>query len=400
MIDGVEQEIDKIVDYKKEISYKSPIKELFCKENIFFFAQLLLLVFLDVFFCSKFEKISSIASTIISALFSIVYTAYVIDFITFNGTVKNIFNKNFLSNFPKSIMATIAFYFYSAIIGISLTITVIAQYIRIFGFKSDMEYSIEFLVLYNLTIAILIVLFFIPFLLMNFARNPKFKELFNFANFFRLFNNVKKDYSIAILASFLFFVLFFALLMFDIAIKNEIYGLIYTAFINFFGMVFILYLTKIFIQIHNKAKEIQEIKLDQNFINANIDVKNALIEGNCNLSNTSGFENLTTAPIEIEKWNWGGFLAPILWGVGNKVWVAFATWVPFFGFFVHFVIGVYGNKWAWQNCRWKNVEQFHQTQKKWAIFGLLFLFFQIILAAAFGLVIAYFVYQLTQKGAP
>ena len=34
-----------------------------------------------------------------------------------------------------------------------------------------------------------------------------------------------------------------------------------------------------------------------------------------------------------------------------------------------FVLGAYGNEWAWRNKRWESVEHFHRVQATWAGWG-------------------------------
>ena len=83
--------------------------------------------------------------------------------------------------------------------------------------------------------------------------------------------------------------------------------------------------------------------------------------------NTSGQGSSATIPQEIRGWNWGAFLLSWIWGIGNSVWIALLTLVPFVGFIMAFVLGAKGNEWAWRNRRWDSVEHFRSTQRKWGI---------------------------------
>lgn len=85
--------------------------------------------------------------------------------------------------------------------------------------------------------------------------------------------------------------------------------------------------------------------------------------------NTSGQGKGAPIPPEVEGWNWGAFLFGWIWGVGNEVWISLLCFIPYFGAIWHIVLGVNGNRWAWENKRWDSVEQFHKTQRKWAIWG-------------------------------
>jgi hypothetical protein len=76
-------------------------------------------------------------------------------------------------------------------------------------------------------------------------------------------------------------------------------------------------------------------------------------------------------PDEIKGWNWGAFFLNWIWGIGNSTYIALLTFIPLFGLVVPFVLGAKGNKWAWQNRAWRDVEHFKRTQRKWAISGLI-----------------------------
>jgi len=109
------------------------------------------------------------------------------------------------------------------------------------------------------------------------------------------------------------------------------------------------------------------------------------------IENTSGQGSLATIPKEIRGWNWGAFFFGWLWGGYNlielkekltgkawrlaflrskKLWLSWLTIIPYFGFIMMIVLGVKGNKWAWQNRKWDSIEHFKRTQRKWAWWGL------------------------------
>jgi hypothetical protein len=87
--------------------------------------------------------------------------------------------------------------------------------------------------------------------------------------------------------------------------------------------------------------------------------------------NTSGTGKSAQLPPEIRGWNWGAFFLNFFWGIGNSTYFALLMWIPIFNFFVPFILGAKGNKWAWQNRRWIDVNHFKRTQRKWAITGFL-----------------------------
>ncbi|GAG76086.1 unnamed protein product, partial [marine sediment metagenome] len=93
--------------------------------------------------------------------------------------------------------------------------------------------------------------------------------------------------------------------------------------------------------------------------------------------NTSGQGKLAVVPEEIKKWNWGAFLLPWIWGIGNNVWIALLCFIPYVNFIMIFVLGAKGSEWAWQKKRWDSIEHFKNVQKKWAIAGLVLFIFVI-----------------------
>ena len=91
----------------------------------------------------------------------------------------------------------------------------------------------------------------------------------------------------------------------------------------------------------------------------------------CVGQNTSGTGKSAILPPEIKGWNWGAFWLTWIWGIRNKTWIAFLTFIPFFGFVWAFFLGAKGNKWAWQNEKWESIEQFKESQHRWAKWGLI-----------------------------
>ena len=88
--------------------------------------------------------------------------------------------------------------------------------------------------------------------------------------------------------------------------------------------------------------------------------------------NTSGQGELTVLPPELRGWNWGAFLLTWIWGAFNNVWIALLMLVPVANYVMPFVLGFKGNEWAWKNKRWEGVHHFRETQRKWAIGGLIY----------------------------
>ncbi len=119
------------------------------------------------------------------------------------------------------------------------------------------------------------------------------------------------------------------------------------------------------------------------------------------MENTSGQGSRAVVPREVRGWNWGAFFLTWIWGIGNSVWLALValvplagfvmtivTWIradeweigydlwivlplmPFLGCIAAIVLGIKGNKWAWQNKRWDGIEHFRKTQRNWGIWGV------------------------------
>ena len=92
------------------------------------------------------------------------------------------------------------------------------------------------------------------------------------------------------------------------------------------------------------------------------------------ISNNSGMGKNSPIPEEIKGWNWGAFFLSWIWGIGNSSYKALFVFIPIVGLIMPFVLGVKGNKWAWQNRVWRDVDHFKKTQKRWTISGLILIF--------------------------
>ncbi len=88
--------------------------------------------------------------------------------------------------------------------------------------------------------------------------------------------------------------------------------------------------------------------------------------------NDSGMgDRCNQVPFEIkEKWNWGAFLMPVLWGLSNHVYQALWCFLPVIGFFYSFYLGSHGNEFAWKHRYWESVEEFRRVQRKWAFWAV------------------------------
>ena len=75
-----------------------------------------------------------------------------------------------------------------------------------------------------------------------------------------------------------------------------------------------------------------------------------------------------TAPPEVKRWNWGGFLLGWIWAVVHRLWwqavVAFLL-----GIIMQVVLGIKGSEWAWEKGNYSSVEEFQKSQRAWTIAG-------------------------------
>jgi hypothetical protein len=72
---------------------------------------------------------------------------------------------------------------------------------------------------------------------------------------------------------------------------------------------------------------------------------------------------------ELAKWNWGAFLLTWFWGIFNGVSRSFMVLIPIYGIYEWIMLGKNGNRLAWETNRWRTIDEFHKTQRKWAIWG-------------------------------
>ena len=78
--------------------------------------------------------------------------------------------------------------------------------------------------------------------------------------------------------------------------------------------------------------------------------------------------------------NWGACLLTPVWGFYHNatavsvVWIILAL-VPGIGFILTSVLsiicGIKGNDWAWDNNEWKDIDEMHYVQRKWAMAGII-----------------------------
>ena len=82
----------------------------------------------------------------------------------------------------------------------------------------------------------------------------------------------------------------------------------------------------------------------------------------------------------LKKFNIGAFLSPSLWGLAHGKPIGllffFLSFIPFLGVVAGLAGGVWfgmnGNRWAWKNCKHKNLQKFNESQERWACGMLIF----------------------------
>lgn len=76
-------------------------------------------------------------------------------------------------------------------------------------------------------------------------------------------------------------------------------------------------------------------------------------------------------PKGLKSWNWGAALAPVIWGIGNRTYFGFLALIPAVGYVFRIVLAIYGDKWAWKNNDWDDINHFRETQRHWTIAGII-----------------------------
>lgn len=98
--------------------------------------------------------------------------------------------------------------------------------------------------------------------------------------------------------------------------------------------------------------------------------------------NNSGQGKVDVYPEGVQGWSWGAFLLNWVWAAGNRTWIGLLALIPYVGFIMAILLGVYGRKWAWENKRWESVEHFQRVQRNWSIWGFVILVLGFVLAFA------------------
>ncbi len=103
----------------------------------------------------------------------------------------------------------------------------------------------------------------------------------------------------------------------------------------------------------------------------------------------AGGRGVVVEPKNLNSWSWGGFLFGWLWAVCNGIYWPLVVFIPVVGWLsaivINIILGIKGNRWAWENRTWMDAAHFERAQHQWAVAGLVFF---IALACLVGLIIA------------
>ena len=72
------------------------------------------------------------------------------------------------------------------------------------------------------------------------------------------------------------------------------------------------------------------------------------------------------------KWNWGAFMMPLQFGIGNKAYLCLLTLVPFLNFVWMFVAGFKGAEWAYNSGEFATEAEFNASMRTWNRAGFVY----------------------------
>lgn len=89
----------------------------------------------------------------------------------------------------------------------------------------------------------------------------------------------------------------------------------------------------------------------------------------------NSFTSPSSTPSILNSWSWGGFFFGWLWAVFNGIYWPLVSLIPVIGtiagLVIAIVLGINGNRMAWEKKTWQSVAHFEKTQKQWAIAALI-----------------------------
>lgn len=113
------------------------------------------------------------------------------------------------------------------------------------------------------------------------------------------------------------------------------------------------------------------------------------------MANTSGQGKEAEVPEEVRGLCWGAFFWTFIWGIFNRVWISFATFIPIVGIVVWIVLLFKGREWAWKSKEWESPEQFNKVQRLWGLAGLVFV---VLIFGGMAVMVAFFGMQVDSFG--
>ena len=108
------------------------------------------------------------------------------------------------------------------------------------------------------------------------------------------------------------------------------------------------------------------------------------------------YDKIEKSPENLNTWNWGAFYFGWLWAVCNGIYwpliILLLTFIPVVGwlavFVINIILGINGNKWAWEKKHWNSVYHFNKVQHSWAIAALWFFVGSIIFSFMFIIILS------------
>lgn len=125
--------------------------------------------------------------------------------------------------------------------------------------------------------------------------------------------------------------------------------------------------------------------------------------------NNSGQGKVPVVNLVSKKFNWGAYVFTCIWGAFNNVFetfyilllwplsyfskdnLAFSIIVIILSVVAPLWFGIKGNTLAWQNKRYRSIQEFHEIQKKWAIAAAVVICLQLLALVVSALAILNFI---------
>lgn len=83
------------------------------------------------------------------------------------------------------------------------------------------------------------------------------------------------------------------------------------------------------------------------------------------------------------KWNWGAFMMPVRFGIGNKAYLCLLSLIPFFNLVWMFFAGANGAAWAYNNNEFQTNAEFDAAMKTWNRAGFVTFVINIVISCVY-----------------